>query len=529
MSLDEFIKEWFDNEDWWFNATAECDAHLTTKYEHLLDETSSIPEDIFDSNRLLKETLLFDQLPRHVFRHTSSNHIIQYFLQLALKRVHFIDNETLTIDQWCFAQLPLRHTYDPIKIYPVMHRAWKKMIELNGNPKIHRFLKATYERCPVSNQWPMIKVHADNTDSYQPAIHQKTLHFCPFDKPKPLDEKNPIVQTVIQMLMSIRIPKQIIMSLSGGSDSMVTFHILHHLKKRFNFDLKVVTVNYCNRETAYDEEAFAVDWATSMGYPAHVRRIEEIKKQPCMKYDLRNIYESYTRNVRYNTYKNVMTPDITSYVAMGHNKDDCLENIFQNISHQGKYDNLNGMSTLTYQDGIPFFRPLLQIPKDDIVQYAQAHNLPYLPNSTPAWCHRGKIRNQVVPCMNSWNPLFIPGMHKLASLMEEMHKLAMITTESFVKQFEHNANTYTCRNIDVSNIPESQFFWNLVFKEMVPDYTISVKSLNNFIETFGRWKKEYMTSQAIHRKYNLHKMVQVQTIVSCKKNQKQCTFILEYK
>jgi len=133
----------------------------------------------------------------------------------------------------------------------------------------------------------------------------------------------------------------------------------------YQYDLEVVMINYTNRASAYDEEAFVTDWVNSMGYPLHVRRIEEINRKPCVETDMRTTYEKYTRRVRFSTYKTIASDAL---VVMGHNKDDCLENILQNIGNCHKYENLSGMDTLVVQDGISFFRPLLDISKEDIVE-----------------------------------------------------------------------------------------------------------------------------------------------------------------
>ena len=111
--------------------------------------------------------------------------------------------------------------------------------------------------------------------------------------------------------------------------------------------------------------------------------------------------------VRYGVYKALKGP-----VILGHNKDDCLENIFTNIANKTKYDDLRGMTHIS-NNQVEFWRPLLDFSKDEIVEYAKKHDIPHLPNSTPTWSQRGQIRSKVIPCLNEWNPEFIKGLFEI--------------------------------------------------------------------------------------------------------------------
>ena len=44
-------------------------------------------------------------------------------------------------------------------------------------------------------------------------------------------------------------------------------------------------------------------------------------------------------------------------------------------------------------------RSLLNVSKNNIYQFVQKHNIPYVKNSTPEWSQRGKIRNNIVPVL----------------------------------------------------------------------------------------------------------------------------------
>lgn len=509
---DSFIAEWFANPDWWFNQSDTVDEYLTQKYQYLLDEKIS---------NNFHAIIVYDQLVRHIFRHTQSHHIISFFQNKALTLINDLDLDSLSPTEWCFAMLPLRHTNDPEKIHIVMKLSWEKLNTLKNQvntdnskkdiEQIQKFLKATYERCPIFDQSKFIlKYNPSNKDNnidtcqYNPEEFKHFLRNCPLEKPITIKYNDYILQNVQTILTNYN-PKKIIMSLSGGVDSVVSLWILKHLQPIFNFDMEIVTINYCNRKISDDEQKFATKWALSLGYNVNVRRIEEIRREPCMQNDMRNIYESYTRNIRYATYKTI---DPDAYVILGHNKDDSLENIFQNISHNTKYEELRGMQYLVVQDNIKFLRPLLDISKDDIIQFANEHNIPYLPNSTPEWSQRGQIRNKVIPCLNSWNSDLIPGLYDLAKIVKEMHSITLAFVSNHVNLYKKTDTGYIANiEIDIFNtIKESEIYWKTLIDKLT-SIKISKRSLRSFLERLSN--SSYSSNINDVLRFNLKKNLQI--------------------
>ena len=61
--------------------------------------------------------------------------------------------------------------------------------------------------------------------------------------------------------------------------------------------------------------------------------------------------------------------------------------------------NLSGMKEISNIEGINIWRPLLQITKDCIYDFAHQFGVPYFKDTTPEWSTRGKLRNQVMPSL----------------------------------------------------------------------------------------------------------------------------------
>lgn len=202
-------------------------------------------------------------------------------------------------------------------------------------------------------------------------------------------------------------------SLSGGVDSMVLLRALrdYQLKTKFyktikQFHLKAVHINYNNRSDCDKEVEFVVNYCDSIGVPIEVRHITEMKR---VRDRSRHEYEEFTRNARFEMYRKQECA-----ILLGHNFDDTVENIISNVASKKKYDNLFGMSKKHEEDGVTVLRPLLDVQKKDIYEYAKAMNVPHLPDSTPEWSRRGKLRDHVIPVLERCEPQFIRGLVHLA-------------------------------------------------------------------------------------------------------------------
>jgi tRNA(Ile)-lysidine synthase TilS/MesJ len=251
---------------------------------------------------------------------------------------------------------------------------------------------------------------------------------------------------------------------------MVCSFILKKLQEHYNFNLVAVHIDYANR--SYKEYEFVKDWCAYIKLPVYTRHITEINRTDCMNYGMRSIYEEYTKKVRFETYKAVSA---SPNVILGHNYDDCFENILTNICNKEKYDNLRGIREEQNIEGICFLRPILDIKKKDIYLFAYNNNIPYLHDSTPEWSQRGKIRDSVKPVLNRWNKDAIAGFFELSDTLAEYEEIVknIVNTMVFVVKDE--------LKIPCSSFILSKILWKHIFENQ-SIYNISQKSFFNFLE-----------------------------------------------
>jgi tRNA(Ile)-lysidine synthetase-like protein len=497
FTLEKLYNLWFSNELWWFQANEEDDTYLKSIFEDNIDVVSKLNQQEFTKKDLIGYILFYDQLPRHVFRHQPTHHILYHFLQKAFEQTLKIQNSvyyySLNANEWSFVMLPFRHTNQSSIIHEVMKECWQKYWESSDSGesmKYKRFLRATYERCPYEQikfiRHIPFKVYKYEWDSQ---LYKTLLFFAPEKKiTRDLQTvQNESIQKIFDSFEYMK-NKRVIISLSGGVDSMICSYIMSNISRTHKIKLMAVHIDYWNRPECREEEEFLQDWCSFLNIPLYVRRITEIQRKPCMDADIREVYETYTRNVRYNTYKAVWN-DTTSTpcVILGHNKDDCIENCLTNIAHQTKYNELTGMTNDSVIDGIQFMRPLLGIYKQEIQDFSKMYNIPHFANSTPPWSMRGKIRDIVKPALNEWNKEGMNGLIHLSEVLHDLHE----TLNFYIDEIEQtrNNNNGLWKYNDINQIPFTCIFWKTYIEKIYGiQYVPSMKSLKNFIERFNEWK-----------------------------------------
>lgn len=462
-----FLDVWLATPQWWFSPSQQDDEYITRTFSNLLDSAQFVSK--------LEMLVVFDQLPHHIYRKEHAKHIITYFLQKALS-VHFTDEEmsNMTTSQWVFAMLPKRHSLVVESIFEVMSHAWMRINDDSLTPfdkrLLRRFIKASYTRCPVQKQFNKMVLYQANYTCLTSITKYK---FCN------------VYKTVDKWLSKFLVKNDaVILSLSGGVDSMV----LGVITKMLGYRLISVMINYENRQTANDEEKFVSDWCKfKLGVPLFVRQIHEIKRDKCMKYELRELYETYTRNVRYACYKDVWktiteTKEVPK-VLLGHNMDDCFENVLTNVVQQKKFHNLKGMTESCEIDGICFIRPMLSISKKEIREFALRNNIPHLPDSTVSWCQRGIIRDKVRPTLENWDCRTVESFFSLGNKISEFTDALHTLIKSWISKvsLDTSLKTWTLPVDSWDHIPMSQVFWRGFLHELTGIH-ISKKSLDDFTQ-----------------------------------------------
>ena len=468
--MEHFLDEWISHPEYWFSGN---DDIICEKYSGLLkSETWDVHNASIRYH--LGFLVFYDQIPRHMYRKSGPQKIIELYLEKALYIYNYIYNsldfniDSFTAIEWCFFNLPIRHNNQSNDIIRVIHETWKRLKKNPDEKQYVRFLKSTYKRMKInqkdyiefSNDQYRVSNFLDYVDilsNYSPVINTT------------ITEDAVIYKTIEEFVIKNKLD-DIIISLSGGVDSMVCATVLKKLQAKYEFNLVAVHIDYANR--TYKEYEFVKDWCAFMKIPLYTRHITEINRKDCMDHGMRNIYEEYTKDVRFETYKAVsMFPK----VILGHNSDDCFENILTNICNKEKYDNLKGITSHQFNGAVNILRPMLNIKKKDIYLFAYNNKIPYLHDSTPEWSQRGQIRDTVKPVLNKWNREIVPSFFELSKLLSEYEVIIHGVVNNLIVNIDDDMFKIPCGSMMMSKI-----IWRKILDNLM--IYVSNRSLDNLIE-----------------------------------------------
>jgi tRNA(Ile)-lysidine synthetase-like protein len=396
----ELIDFWFSKStsEHWFNVSPDFDALVTEKYAELLDNNTQF------CDNPLATIILYDQISRHVLRFRGTTALRAAHDQVALNVYNAFGIEARlgampTMHAW-FALMPLRHTFTKSNLEKCLHIA--RNIGLG-----QRFIKATLQAlAKINNNTDLLFI--DNKDD-------EDISYVLDKNVYPAYETQHLPTEFLKQLKKANVcGGGLAISVSGGVDSMVCLYLA--ATYLLNTKVVAISINYGNREAQYDELRMVNRFCTKRGIPHYVRNITEMQRPTDCSW--RPFYEAFTKDIRFATYAAVGYP-----VVLGHNQDDCLENVFSNMKKGINFGNLFGMEHVSVHNSVTVLRPLLNIEKKHILAYAQNHGIPFTADSTPATSERGQLRDNLMPVLRQLGSDFIPGIVKTVQNFNQVYKV----------------------------------------------------------------------------------------------------------
>lgn len=218
------------------------------------------------------------------------------------------------------------------------------------------------------------------------------------------DSSSPLIKCLDEYCQSNSIYSNgVIVSLSGGVDSMVTLAILIHLQKTHKFKIYTASIDYGLRTESNDETNFLIEYTKMFSIKCYVSNVEGFSRKK-EKSGRRSEFEDESRNVRFNTYKKIIEENklnLECGVFVSHHQDDIIENIFTNSMRGGNLLDLEVMKSISKINEVNLYRPFLKFRKNIIYDFAHKFNVPYFLDTTPKWSRRGKMRNEIFPLLDS--------------------------------------------------------------------------------------------------------------------------------
>lgn len=457
----------------WFGCPPEVDNLIRLKFA-----------DVKCSN-FLDTIIYYDQMSRHIYR-GNTNKIAENDTIALNALITNLDNlSSLNPEQRCFAIMPWRHTFKPELLYRCLQMVdtWNQE---QSHPYYKRFAQATLKALSKHNtlrfgHWTI------RDPNFFASILDARSASVPIMKPIILPNESLMNggiatwETKVSNAFS-NCQGKVVVSVSGGVDSMVCLFIANAVFG--NKNVKCVSIDYANRVEQSLEIQMVNHVCGILEIEHYVRVIDEVKRPngSCSGIIDREFYETFTRDIRFKAYSDVATNG--EPIILGHNQDDTLENIFSNLKKHKNYDNLFGMEEMSEERGVQIWRPLINVPKSEILAFALANNIPFTYDSTPAWSERGQLRDTVMPAIKNYIPGLLELVNNVKSLYQQQNAMC-ISNLHF-----HNDTAFI-----KDPVYTLEYFQN-TFKQIAQHYKVPYpknKSLKHLIDQLSKGNTSRLT------------------------------------
>jgi tRNA(Ile)-lysidine synthetase-like protein len=238
--------------------------------------------------------------------------------------------------------------------------------------------------------------------------------------------------------------ESVILSISGGVDSMAMLHIFAKIRSKFKppLSLYVVNFNHKVRMESDEEVEFVRKWSNHYSIPFFTREF------PIEFRNLSSHFQVRARKWRQEQYVDIINNDMMALmnenvrnkeflISTAHHNDDQLEtvlfNFFRGI-HLTRIHGMNGRNSNGY------IKPLLALRKDDLIEYMTVNGYPWREdqsNSEVSYT-RNFIRHKIIPELNYLAGSKLALEKRIAHMIQqskEMHELLSYESNDFMNNY----------------------------------------------------------------------------------------------
>ena len=212
---------------------------------------------------------------------------------------------------------------------------------------------------------------------------------------------------------------KIALGLSGGVDSIVLFHLLVTKYKESYKELVAFHINHGLREQSYEEAEFVENFVKNYNVKFYKKELNmnELAR------DSHTSEEMLARELRYEAFEEMSSLEGGVKLITAHHKNDQVENILMRLLSGRSMDYNLMIEEQTTIGELEVYRPLLNVLKAELEQYADKNNLKYYVDSTnfDTDYTRNNIRHKIVPLLKDVNAASFDNLINFSSYYQNIN------------------------------------------------------------------------------------------------------------
>jgi len=224
---------------------------------------------------------------------------------------------------------------------------------------------------------------------------------------------------------------KILIAVSGGVDSVVLLDLLAKKKlekfigyqlRTTNCELLVAHFNHKIHREADRQEKFVEKLAKKYNLKFFAGKARKKLKS-----------EAEARDARFEFLEKIRKRENCDHIALAHHADDQIETIFLNLI---RGSGLTGLAGMTKMAGCKW-RPFLEIPKSQIVDFAKKQKLRFVvdPTNSDEKFARNFLRRDILPRVGKLNPQYRMAILRCAKIGRENLELISLLVQEWLLRF----------------------------------------------------------------------------------------------
>lgn len=230
------------------------------------------------------------------------------------------------------------------------------------------------------------------------------------------------VNSTIKQYCLVHPDERLLIAVSGGIDSMV----LLHLMKQSGYHIGVAHMNFSMRgnDSELDME-LVKNFCSAHDITLYIKKVNTIEFAD----DNQLSIQMAARKLRYTWFNEILEENNYQRLVTAHHADDQAETVLLQLLR-----GLPGLSGMKFKSD-KLIRPLLHIPKTELIQWAEAHHVPYRNDASNDEndYQRNYLRNKIIPLLLRINPSLTTTLVKSAEINQDQNELLLYAVREFSK------------------------------------------------------------------------------------------------
>lgn len=219
-----------------------------------------------------------------------------------------------------------------------------------------------------------------------------------------------IFRSTVKKYGLVKHKDKLLLGVSGGPDSLCLLHLFLKIQKEYSLKLICLHFNHNLRKQAASEEEFVRGACQKL----KVEFISEGRK--VLEFFKGDSLEQTARNLRFDFFLKVSRQTKFKKIALAHHRDDLVETVLMRLIRGSGLRGLQGFLPDSKFRSLRVIRPLIEIPKADILKWLKKNKIAYCVDKSnfEDKFFRNRIRQRLMPLLKELNPKITGNIYNAA-------------------------------------------------------------------------------------------------------------------